>query len=67
RKQLEKLIILASENPPSAADVEGWLVEHTPDRQRYAEARARYREAKEQASKPHALKPQETPDSPETH
>jgi bacterioferritin-associated ferredoxin len=64
RKQLEKLMILSSENPPSAADVEGWLAEHTPDRQKYSEARAKYRRAKEQASQPQASQPQEIPDSP---
>ncbi|MFN5103484.1 MAG: bacterioferritin-associated ferredoxin [Planctomycetota bacterium] len=47
RKQLKKLMILASEDPPAADCIEDWLKSNTPDRQKYAEARARYKKAKE--------------------
>lgn len=46
RKQLEKLLVLASESPPSADQIETWLAATTPDRAKYAEARARYRAAR---------------------
>ncbi|MFN6401048.1 MAG: bacterioferritin-associated ferredoxin [Planctomycetota bacterium] len=48
RKQLEKLMILSVQNPPSASDIEQWLTANTPDRQKYAEARARYRASRNQ-------------------
>jgi hypothetical protein len=40
-------MILASEDPPAADCIEDWLKSNTPDRQKYAEARARYKKAKE--------------------
>lgn len=46
RKQLEKLMILSAERPPGAEQIEEWLANNTPDRQKYAEARERYRAAK---------------------
>lgn len=45
RKQLEKLVILAAESPPSAEQVDDWLRQNTPDKKKYAEARERYRAA----------------------
>ena len=50
RKQLEKLLILSAGSPPRAGEIEEWLASNTPDRQKYAEARERYRAAKNQNS-----------------
>jgi bacterioferritin-associated ferredoxin len=47
RKQIEKLMILSIQNPPSAERIDQWLVENTPDRRKYAEARQRYRLSKD--------------------
>jgi hypothetical protein len=41
-------MILASDNPPPADKIEVWLAVNTPDRQKYEQARARYRAAKSQ-------------------
>lgn len=46
RKQIEKLLILASENPPSADRIDEWLASHTPDREKYAQARIKYKESR---------------------
>jgi bacterioferritin-associated ferredoxin len=51
RKQIEKLLVLSLENPPSAEQIDGWLAENTPDRQKYAEARARYKASRSKDSK----------------
>lgn len=50
RKQLEKLLILSAGSPPGAGEIEEWLASNTPDRQKYVEARERYRAAKNQNS-----------------
>jgi len=50
RKQLEKLMILTSEDPPAADRIEEWLKSNTPDRQKYAQARARYKKAKQEGA-----------------
>jgi len=50
RKQLEKLLILSAGSPPGASEIEEWLASNTPDRQKYVEARERYRAAKNQNS-----------------
>lgn len=60
RKQLEKLLVLASDTPPSADEIEGWLAAYTPNRKKYAEARARYRAARA-SDQP----PEDASDSPE--
>jgi bacterioferritin-associated ferredoxin len=49
RKQLEKLMILSVQSPPAASHIEQWLAANTPDRQKYAEARALYRASRNQS------------------
>ena len=50
RKQVVKLLIMSAGSPPGAGEIEEWLANNTPDRQKYAEARERYRAAKNQNS-----------------
>ena len=64
RKQLEKLLVMSAERPPGAGEIEEWLASNTPDRQKYAQARERYRAAKNQYS-PEVPSSSDNPPPPE--
>jgi NAD(P)H-nitrite reductase large subunit len=43
RKQLERLTVLAAQDPPDADRIEDWLRAHSPSKKAYAEGREKYR------------------------
>lgn len=57
RRQLERLTALAAESPPSAADIDAWIAENTPNKRQYAEGRQAYRQRSAAAGQPSASPP----------
>lgn len=45
RRQLERLTALAADSPPSAANIDTWIAENTPNKRQYAEGRQAYRQS----------------------
>ncbi|MFN7731409.1 MAG: bacterioferritin-associated ferredoxin [Pirellula sp.] len=45
RRQLERLTTLAADSPPSAAEIDAWIAENTPNKRQYAEGRQAYRQS----------------------